>query len=347
MPIVLANLSSETIQSVSDLVSARRYGSLAEFIALAVSNQLTYEKQASSDLARFRASSASREPKEPADATAGRRPSPICQFDAKAHVAPLKHKPVADRLLWGQYYRFLPLKVAVRLLHNYSPDAWPLLSAFRSYVASRIAAVTESVTLPGGAALHARDGLKLSVGFPNTHKPDKSVRRFLEQYVGGLDSQNRLYGFGSSMGFVALRDDSDVPVVGLTIAGAEFASLRNPVLDGDEYSAPMSKEEAAFLLNHLHSALPAEQAHITRALAAIEAGQNTPAELDRLLDGYYREAFPQDVWTQKKVTTMRSGAISRLRELGLVDVSKAGVRVQYVAAPDWRQTLSVDPAADS
>lgn len=348
MPIVLANLPLETVQAINRLLEENRYSSLEEFVLLSVTNQLAYESGAGLDLPdegrRPSVSALLEAPETPTEHSQAEEMIPISEMGFAAGsvntIAPIESHSRDDKLLWAQFYRFLPLKAAIRLLENDAADEWPSFDAFRESVGGRISRLAKALRCLDKESTASRNGLKLAVGFPNDRKPEKSMSRYIEQYVGGINRQGDLYGFGAALGFLAIR-----PLVGnvqlaVTPHGRDFARIPSPVLDLDDYSQALSEKEVAFLLKHIGSMMPAERQHISAVLLSISEQVDTPAELDSTLKTQYEMWFPTESWSDKKVTSMRSGAISRLREMGLVCVEKEGIRVTYRLAESWREAAA-------
>jgi hypothetical protein len=109
--------------------------------------------------------------------------------------------------------------------------------------------------------------------------------------------------------------------IGLTHFGRQFALLQNPVLDLNKPIA-LSETEINFLLNHIADNLPAEFEHIKK-------GTQSRSELNSVLKQYYSRYHKGMQWSNTVVNTMRSGLISRLKELGLVRREKKGKNVSY------------------
>jgi len=346
MPIVLVNLPVDAVQSISAFVTSKRYTSLEEFVLLAITNQLTYEKGTGSGLSNdanpnLHDHNTSQGRTETTQAVSVRSLHNGL-YVARSHpdVAVLECPLPKDELLWGQYYRFLPLKVVLRLLENTSTNAWPELHAFHEIVAKRVQELGGKLRALDEIGLQSRDGVKLSVGFPNARKPEKSTSRYIEQYVGTVNRQHVPYGFGPTIGFIGIQTATNECYIGLTEAGRQFATTPNPVLDHDDYSASLGPDEVHFLIHHICNQIPAEKRHIGATLTAIAEGHDTPDELDQILGQQYRGWFPAQTWSSKKITAMRSGVLSRLREMGIVRPKRKGIRVRYDLDNDWNEVAA-------
>jgi hypothetical protein len=240
------------------------------------------------------------------------------------------HLPIPDNannILWGQYYRFLPVKVGVRVLLNMSTEYFPELRDFTEKVTN--------VALPFRYHLAKLDradrrsfGELLSASFP-THD-EKSVKRFVNHYMLYVrTSDMTLLGMMPELKLINVKSDENGKVrIGLTNFGSKFALLENPTIDLNK-PVSLSGDEINFLINHIADNLPAEYEHMIRALTAIDEGKKTRHELNAVLKEYYLKYRKNTEWSDTVVNTMRSGLTSRLIELGLVKREKYGKNVRY------------------
>jgi hypothetical protein len=241
----------------------------------------------------------------------------------------LTHLPIPDNannILWGQYYRFLPVKVGVRVLLNMYTEYFPELRDFTEKVTNVALQFRHQL-----AKLDRTDrrsfGELLSASFP-THD-EKSVKRFVNHYLLYLRiSDMALLGMMPELKLINVKsDENDNVRIGLTNFGSKFALLENPAIDLNKPES-LSGDEINFLINHVADNLPAEYEHMIRALTAIEEGKNTRHELNAVLKEYYFK-YRKMEWSDTVVNTMRSGLTSRLNELGLVKREKFGKNIRY------------------
>jgi len=108
-----------------------------------------------------------------------------------------------------------------------------------------------------------------------------------------------------------------------------FAILPNPILDGGvDALESLSAEERQLYLEHVHQALPREYQAMARVAAAISEGSDRPEAVSMAV------AKLNPGWSATQVNTMRSGLVSRMSELGLVDRTRVGERgVAYRLTP--------------
>jgi hypothetical protein len=128
------------------------------------------------------------------------------------------------------------------------------------------------------------------------------------------------------------------PLIWLTEMGWRFALLRNPVLDeGQEKpTRKFSVEETAFLLDHIARSVPIEAFAYRTILTAILQGADTPEKIDTVLQKYAPQDRSRNL-TVSFLSSQRSGAISRMADLGLVTRIRDGVRVFYTVTDAGKQ----------
>ena len=246
------------------------------------------------------------------------------------HELQLSHLSIPENtndILWGQYYRFLPVKVGVRVLLNMYTDHYPEIQDFTEMVSKVALSFRHQLS-----KLDRNDrrsfGDLLSASFP-THD-EKSIKRFVNQYMLYLRTSNMtLLGMMPELKLINIMSDKDKDVrIGLTKFGSQFALLQNPTIDLNNPES-LSHEEINFLVNHIADNIPAEFEHMTIALKAIEDGKKTRDDLNKILKEYYMIYHKGTNWSDTVVNTMRSGLMARLNELGLVRREKYGKYIRY------------------
>lgn len=244
--------------------------------------------------------------------------------------------------LFGQFNKFLAPKATCRALLNLlfdNPTGVPLTEAANkiSLAACRL-----------GDYLHHLDNLlqsrredAFSSAFPSSdiEGGGESRLRFGNQFVAHIRHE-QLGGFPSALRLVAM-DIAKEPRLSLTKVGADFAVLENPVLDG-RGAAPtnkLSQAEVQFLLNHILNSIPEETSAYVAILNAVKSGANTPATVDAYLRRLF-ELPTEEAISDTFLTTQRTGAISRLADLGLIARQKQGPRVTYLVTSSGTEFLS-------
>lgn len=118
--------------------------------------------------------------------------------------------------------------------------------------------------------------------------------------------------------------------LGLTSPGWNFAILPNPVLDVpiSRPGSRLSDDERDYLLAHIESCVPVENSAYRTVLTAVTNGINTPDALDDHLRSFVSKDREKPI-TGEFITTQRSGAVSRMVDLHLIERSRVGPRVSY------------------
>lgn len=157
----------------------------------------------------------------------------------------------------------------------------------------------------------------------------ESRLRYGNQFVGTI-KQGKLIGLPAALRLVA-HDSAKDPNLRLTKAGAQFATLPNPVLDPGLPGDKFTDDEIRFLLQHIQSFVPEEVSAFVAIIDAINDSANTPDKMDAFLRARFG-LKDEAAMTATFLSTQRTGAISRLADLGLIGREKAGLRVTYTVS---------------
>jgi hypothetical protein len=236
--------------------------------------------------------------------------------------------------LWGQYNHFLPLKFACRVVASLSHSSGVTvpLDIVHDRGAKMAGRLRENLVELDHEAKRPRGG-RWAAGFPTNDQ--KSLDRFAAQILGRVQRSGRTTGLVFDVGFIGIADEERRSVA-LTEAGVHFARLENPVLDGERSGdSPLSTRERGFLISHITTNLPEEATFLQFLVDAIASGCDTPESLGGLVRRKYSG------WTEKVANTMRTGALGRLTDLGLVVRERRGSKVTYVATPEGMQFTQV------
>ena len=250
-----------------------------------------------------------------------------------------RSEKVESHILWGQINRIFPVKLAVRVLANVIKDAEE--ENVDIVVFERVAT---HAAREFGARLAVLDerhmrksGRKLATGLPTGVKADQSKKRYKAHYLARRTGKGELVGALGELSLANINRDR----IGITELGLEFAQLENPLLDLDidNPSNVLSDEERSFYLNLVSNHLPKEKEFMGIVLNIIMDGE---PPRDRFIKEVQK--FVTTVWeessTEAVANTMRSGVLSRMWELGLVDNRKKGRRVAYSISDEGREYLS-------
>jgi len=243
-----------------------------------------------------------------------------------------------DRWIFGQYNRLLPVKASCRALAHLlmdSPGGVPLEK-------SAIDIAGDAAKLGDFLAKHDDDNelirdARISTAFPTTDRREKGEMRYANQFVASVNKQGQVSGLLIDLKFISHTSEKH-PNIQLTEQGWKFAMMRNPVLE-QEQSEPTQKlfdQEIQYLITHITHYVPVEAFAYRAIIKAIGEGSTTPKQLDKALKPY---ASGNDV-TDAFLSTQRSGAISRMTDLGLIKRVREGVRVEYYATEKGREILS-------
>ncbi len=244
-----------------------------------------------------------------------------------------------DRWIFGQYNKLLPAKANCRALAHLLKEE-PKGMALEMAVSN----ITEQAVILGDFLTHydEQNGIgrddAFSTAFPSSgDKVDKSRARYANQFVAGTNKHGQVFGLLVDFKLIN-HTGGKSPRILLTDVGWRFATLRNPIFD-DPLVTPMQKfssEEIAFLLEHIARSVPAEHFAYRVILEAINEGENTPEKIDFALEKY----IPNDkknTLSKSFLSSQRSGAISRMTDLGLVTRVREGVRVSYTVTEIGKQ----------
>jgi Arc/MetJ-type ribon-helix-helix transcriptional regulator len=326
-------VTPEIAEKINEQVRRGKYKSPQDFFLAAIQNQLYYEEEPSVTAARI---------VESGHTGSTSAESVMMSLTSNIHLlsdrpdaetvrtVPVSNLPRSD-YLWGQYNRFLPVKVVTRVASNlvkrYSTDHIPL--AELQETCAQIARELGKDLERKDRQLGRKRGTIIAAGFPIGRDQNKSTLRFSNQFVGYLAKQpepklDRVEGAAPVLKFIELkRDENNSVTASMTAFGVKFASLTNPVIDLKNYANALSEEEAMFILEHIQSQLPTEAKLIHLVLTAVKEGIATPVLLNDRVGKFNPD------WKEGEVSTMRSGIVSRIRELGLLTVEKDGVKVTY------------------
>jgi len=329
----IMEVTPEIAEKVNEQVRLGKYKSPQEFFLTAIQNQLYYEEEPSVAAApiiesRHKGSTSTESVMMSLTSNIhllSDRPDP-----GTVRTVSVSNLPRSD-YLWGQYNRFLPVKVVTRVASNlvkrYSTDHIPLAELHET--CAKIASDLGKELERKDRQLGRKRGTIIAAGFPIGRDQNKSTLRFSNQFVGYLAKQpepklDRLEGAAPVLKFIELkRDENNSVTASMTEFGVKFASLTNPVIDLKNYANPLSEEEAKFILAHIASQLPTEAKLIRLILTAVKEGIATPERLNDKVGKFNPD------WKKGEASTMRSGIVSRIRELGLLTAEKDGVKVTY------------------
>ena len=246
-----------------------------------------------------------------------------------------------DRWVFGQFNRMLPAKVSCRGLANL------LIGNRKALDVEDAGRLISHVALHMGELLRRYDeetgtdrDNSLGVAFPKAGDTlPKSLLRYATQFVCSVSSSGQLSGLPYALKFLNTAGVRG-QMVGLTEPGLAFAQMWNPVLDGaeDTWKKRFSDDEVIFLLEHIAQWVPAEaSAYLTLGRLVLE-GFNAPSAIDGALTEIVRKSTSSPP-SESFVSSQRSGAISRMTDLGLITRIREGATVQYEVTDAGRRYI--------
>ncbi len=242
-----------------------------------------------------------------------------------------------DRWVLGQQNRLLPAKAnsraLIRLFLN-SPKGLPI-SPTAEQIAAEAAALGDYLSALDDARKTARDDA-LATAFPTTAEDANKGRvRYANQFVVYQNSRGELSGLMIDLKMINILFHRRERFIVPTHFAWEFAKVHNPVLDGagDGAMHKFSPEERSLLIQHIVGSVPVEAFAYRVILEAVIAGNNTPDTIDAALKSLVTEDRVEKL-SQSFLASQRSGAVSRMSDLGLIERQRDGVRVSYAVTEE-------------
>jgi Arc/MetJ-type ribon-helix-helix transcriptional regulator len=247
---------------------------------------------------------------------------------------PPREVPV-DQWIFGQHNRLLPVKVSCRALANLmlTEPQGISLSKFSNKIANSAAELAKSLRKIDKKFNNKHDDA-LSTAFPADGKrKHKSIERYISQFIAQMTREGKLTGLLADLKLIT-KANSTGDFIQLTQPGWDFAVLPNQILDGTDSEPPknLSAEEKEFLITHIYDKVPVERAAYSAILECILSGLNSPTLIDEVMKAGVTKDKLESV-SKAFLSTQRSGAISRMADLGLVERNRDGVYVKYIVTP--------------
>lgn len=254
-----------------------------------------------------------------------------------------------DRWVFGQFNRFLPAKASCRAvahLLNNAPNGVPLSQA-ASKISEEAAALGDFLAAYDKRNAVGRDEA-FSTAFPSTtDNAEKGRLRYANQFVASVNREGKVSGLLTDLKLIN-HSQGESPLLLLTEMGWRFALLANPVLDGGQEKPirKFSTEETDLLLDHITRSVPTEAFAYRTILTAITEGADTPEKIDTILQKQVSQDRSRNL-TASFLSSQRSGAVSRMADLGLVARIRDGVRVFYIATDAGKKFVQSSSAQQS
>lgn len=252
-----------------------------------------------------------------------------------------------DRWILGQQNRLLPAKANARALVRLFAEADKGLPIGKT--AERVAAEAASLgdyLAALDAKLEAGRDDALATAFPITGEDsDKSRSRYANQFVAYQNSRGELSGLMIDLKLINVVTIKKERCIVPTKVAWAFASIPNPILDAESSAnaSPTEKfsaDERAFLVEHIAKSVPAEAFAYRAILEAVQAGHNNPETIDAALKAHVAPDRAEAL-SQSFLASQRSGAVSRMSDLNLIERLRDGTRVSYAITEDGRAFLDL------
>ena len=237
------------------------------------------------------------------------------------------------KYLSGQYNRFLPLKIVMRVAANMllNADKFSIMNNEEEGIAKNPVHLEELRIEAAKVASFAKERMKFldsangtdygswfSVGL--TDGSVKQNERFVAQFVGS--TRNPGQGLPFELGFL-VNDDGWVK---LTQTGLQFALHENPIIDRStdwNKRETLSKNEKISLLNAIKANMPKEYEQIVHVVKQSEGKEITPTEIEG-------DLMEKRSLTPTQASLERTGLMARIQDLGLIRKEKRGRNVFYI-----------------
>ncbi len=332
---MIADLPEYIVKEIRLLISQGRYSSVSDFLLTASENQISLESFDDNEVLGI-------------DLIKSSIPRNNTNLSYQyAHptdkILTLETKLISTKdqewetWIWGQINRILPIKFAARSLaitvaRN---QDFPIHDEFCMNAGIEARKFGQELLTQDAHFNKPRDK-KLSTGFPIGAKKDSSLSRYWSQFIGYQKKDGSNTGALFDLVFAdTLSADNESTRIGLTAAGLEFAEFINPVIDDNHFDNALSDDEIAFYLNHIQTYVPGEVSLFKAILRLIEKGINRRENLNESIKNFIQGSN----WSNGLISTQRSGAISRMYELGLLKKEKSGLEVQYIISDPGTQFL--------
>lgn len=374
---IITVIDSETKTRIERIVSLHRgYESMDEFIRRAILNQIALEeseaetadhgvnRQVRVGAERTGRTLDDRGSRARVPARIGERQSEnavkaAVEMDRSLLGIPVDIPPGVDipkldpnnmtRPLWGQINRLAPAKVSLRILSNIltrNKTGWADLKVVSAAVCEQ-APIIKGLLQDSDMKTGRKRGEGFAAAFPTDMKP--SLQRFTSQYVGYIAKESgEPQGLLADLSLVNIRKSHEgLTEIGITEPGVVFTKLPSPLVDSvllldKPASLAVSLEEARFLISHLRKYRPGELEFLRFVARRIGEGASNPTALLTAVDDYFKEDSRGMSITDAVLGTMRTGAVSKLVELGIIVIKKDGARSTYQLTEYSKQVLEGD-----
>lgn len=343
---IICDLPEHQVNDIRRLINDGKYSSLDTFINIAVENQLNleldelgnnFELKSTKQRMHFKRTKKNSDITIPIELKLN---SPIkCSIVPAPNFSSLniyKTTKEEDFWIWGQINKIFPIKIILRYLIKAIPknEEYICLKSF----SNDICTITRNLgmfLLQQDQIMDNKRDKKLSIALPTGQDRAKAFSRFSSLFIGHKRTDNKLSGALLQLKFANIIGEYGNEKIGITSEGFEFAKIVNPIIDKKIFDKTLSDDEINFYLHHIREKVPGELKLFKSILKYIENGSNKREELNSEL-----KKIVNDNWSEKLISTQRSGAISRLYELNLITKHKIGKTIKYYTSNNGREFLN-------
>jgi hypothetical protein len=321
---IISSLPDYLLNNIRELVEEGKYQSISAFLLIAVENQLTLESEKPTNMLDLSI-------EETSHAGFVRKSDlrhPLSDVAILKTPERTKCKNIWESWLWGQINRILPIKFAARLIaiETEKIGHFPEMGNFNNTASEAARSFGNYLKKQDEKLLKSRDE-KLSTGFPIGIKKEKSLGRYCSTFIGFQRGNGSLTGALFDLGFANVTSNKDGELqIGLTESGVQFSKRINPVIDKNDFNKAMSDNECQFYIDHVIKNVPGETSLFRVMLKLITSGVTKRDLLNQEL----RKIVVDSDWSDGMISTQRSGAISRMYEIGLITKKRIGLEVRYL-----------------
>jgi hypothetical protein len=151
--------------------------------------------------------------------------------------------------LWGQLNKIFPMKIGLRvLLRELQNEQSILLDSFVKSAKNTAAAINVSIRDHEEKLLKIREN-RISAALP--FHDEKSQARYQNHFLLNRRKDGLLDGMMALLKFCNIEIKNGRTFIGLTNEGIEFAKIINPVIDHSYFEESLSEDEINFYLDHI------------------------------------------------------------------------------------------------
>ena len=352
--LIKIDVNSDLLEKIESLVKQEKYQDVYQFIKIALNNQIQ-EELSNKEQEQFSENESStsqiRQPVVESQQNLLRTLSEVPL--EKSQISP----PIQS-LIWSFYNRFFPVKIIVNQLAIMmgTQNTWVELSQlhdtayhFTESLSSKLRDYEESHNLVRNQKIST--GLPTPIseinkgrGFQRQKIKSKvmaSEIRFIEQFIGKLTSKVSPFEFKGAcfeLGLLGVKVEGTTCFVTLTELGRDFAILKNPILDHDQYDGVFSDDESDFIAEKIIPRFKLENIVVTKILNEIhEKNQLITDDIDKIFEReylqYHKKEKPKKSKElksfEKEMVRIRVATMGRLSELNKVKwtINKEGKSV--------------------